>query len=269
MPLKSSTVSDGDLVLLIEASKLKNTFIFRVATSKSESMKKIGGLGVLDTNKLIGKEFGSILTIGRKKYILLQPDLIDEIGNLQRKAQIITPKDSAVIIINCDIKNGDTVIEGGLGSGALTLVLANLVKPDGKIISYDISAANIKVGKNNLNRFGLDDFVEIKKKDIIKGITEKNVDAVILDIPEPWLAVEHAYNALKPGGHFASYSPTMNQVELTIRKLNQHDFIQIHTIETLQREIVVSEGGTRPSFDMLGHTGYVSLARKILENVND
>jgi tRNA (adenine57-N1/adenine58-N1)-methyltransferase len=227
-------------------------------------MKKIHGLGVIDTCKLIGLEYGSLFEIGRKRFIVLQPDIIDKLGNLQRKAQIITPKDSGVIAINCDIKCGDTVIEGGLGSGALTVVLANLVKPHGKIVSYEISSTNINVGMNNLKNTELENMVEIKKKDITKGITEKNIDAVILDIPEPWHVVKHAYNALKPGGHFASYSPTMNQVEKTTRELREHKFIMVRTIETLQREIVVGEGGTRPSFEMLGHTGYVTFARKVL-----
>jgi len=264
MTLNSNLVSDQDLVLLIDAHKFKDTFIVKAITSKSSKLKKVGGLGVIDTSKLVGLEYGAEFEIGRKRFIVLRPDIMDNIKNLQRKAQIITPKDSGVIIINCDIKGGDTVIEGGLGSGALTLVLANIVKPKGKIVSYEISDANIKVGKTNLKNTGLEKSVEIKKKDITKGITEINVDSVILDIPEPWHVVNNAYNALKPGGHFASYSPTMNQVEKTTRELQKNKFIMVRTIETLQRELVVGEGGTRPGFEMLGHTGYVTFARKIL-----
>ena len=63
-------------------------------------------------------------------------------------------------------------------------------------------------------------------------------------------------------GHFCSYSPTMNQVEKTVKTLRKHNFIEIKTFETLQREIVVGERGVRPSFDMLGHTGYLTFARK-------
>ncbi|MCG2827175.1 MAG: tRNA (adenine-N1)-methyltransferase, partial [Thermoplasmatales archaeon] len=107
------------------------------------------------------------------------------------------------------------------------------------------------------------EYVEIKLGDVTESIDEKNADAVILDIPNPWDAVKNAYNALKVCGHFCSYSPTMNQVEKTVKTL-KHDFIEIKTFETLQREIVVGEGGVRPSFDMLGHTGYVTFARKIL-----
>ena len=45
-----------------------------------------------------------------------------------------------------------------------------------------------------------------------------------------------------------------------MRKLG---FTGIKTLETIQREIVVGKGGVRPSFDTLGHTGYVTFGRKI------
>jgi tRNA (adenine57-N1/adenine58-N1)-methyltransferase len=73
----------------------------------------------------------------------------------------------------------------------------------------------------------------------------------------------NAKNSLKMGGHIACYSPTMNQVEKTVNTMRTHGFIGIKTMETIQRKIAVGEGGVRPSFDALGHTGYVTFARKV------
>jgi tRNA (adenine57-N1/adenine58-N1)-methyltransferase len=67
------------------------------------------------------------------------------------------------------------------------------------------------------------------------------------------------------GGSIASYSPLISQVERTVNELRKYPFIEIKTIETLQREMVVSKQGTRPSFDMLGHSGYLTFARKVKE----
>ena len=68
-----------------------------------------------------------------------------------------------------------------------------------------------------------------------------------------------AYN----GGRFVSYSPTVGQVERTHAALREAAFSDVRTFETLERELVVGRQGTRPSFEMLGHTGYITAARKL------
>ena len=251
-------INENNIVVLLD-EKGKKTLL-RI----EEGMKKIRGLGVFDPARLKGKKIGEKTRIGNREFIIMKPSVVDKIETIERKAQIILPKDSSMIALYCDVKNGDTIIEGGVGSGALTIILANLVRPDGKIISYEKRNDFAEIAKRNIDNAGLGEFVEIKIGDVTEKIDEKDADAVILDIPNPWDAVKNAYNALKMCGHFCSYSPTMNQVEKTVKTLREHNFVEIKTFENLQREIVVGEGGVRPSFDMLGHTGYVTFARKIL-----
>ncbi len=116
----------------------------------------------------------------------------------------------------------------------------------------------------NLKQAGLAHLVTTKIKDVTQGIDEQDLDAVILDIPNPWAVVEHAWKALKIGGYFCTYSPLISQVEQTVRAIEKQRFIETKTYENIQREMVVSSHGTRPSFDMLGHTGYLTFARKVL-----
>jgi len=249
-------IKENDIVILLDEKGKK------ILLRTEEGMKKIKGLGVFDPGKLKGKKLGEKTRIGNREFIIMKPSVVDKIETIERKAQIILPKDSAIIMLYCDVKNGCRIVEAGVGSGALTIALANFVRPDGKIISYEKRNDFADFAKRNIENAGLGEYVEIKLGDVTESIDEKNADAVILDIPNPWDAVKNAYNALKVCGHFCSYSPTMNQVEKTVKTL-KHDFIEIKTFETLQREIVVGEGGVRPSFDMLGHTGYVTFARKI------
>jgi tRNA (adenine57-N1/adenine58-N1)-methyltransferase len=169
------------------------------------------------------------------------------------------------IIYHCDIKSGDFVVEAGSGSGALTILLANFVRPKGKVISYEMRNEFLKIAEKNVKNSQLSDYVKFKKGDVTEKISEKNADSVILDLPNPQDVLENAFFTLKLGGHLATYLPTINQVEKAVRKMRDLDFAEIKTIETLQREIVVGEGGVRPSFDMLGHTGYVTFCRKVNE----
>ena len=250
-------IKSDDLVTLIGP---RGKFIVKV----TEEMQNVKGLGVVDTSKIIDRNYGDEVEIADQKYIVLTPSISDKIELLHRKAQIILPKDAFQLIGMCNISSGSIVIEGGAGSGALTMVLAHFVAPSGKVTTYDNREDFANIAKNNLRNAGLDKYVDIVIGDAADGFSEGNVDAVVLDIPQPWVAAEHAWNALKPGGYFAAYVPTTNQVERFVKTLKEHRFIEIRTIENLQREMVVGEGGVRPSFDMLGHTGYTTVARKIL-----
>lgn len=252
-------VKTGDQVVLIDSSYRK----FMIDTSGKTD--KIKGVGVFDPSILVGIAYGTQFDLGNKRYWVLPPSVQDKLQALKRKAQIILPRDAAHIIMNCAIESGQTVLEAGIGSGSLTIALATTIAPTGKVISYDNRTDFIDHAQKNLKTMGLEQYVVVRHKDITKGITEKNLDAVILDIPNPWDAVGFAWKALKAGGYFCSFSPLISQVEQTVRTLEQHLFIERKTLENIQREMIVSPRGTRPSFDMLGHTGYLTFARKVLQ----
>jgi tRNA (adenine57-N1/adenine58-N1)-methyltransferase len=251
-------VKKNDTVVLIDSNYRK----FLVDTNGKTD--KIKGVGVIDPFILVGKKYGEQIEIGNKQFWVLPPSLQDKLQGLKRLAQIILPRDSAHIIMNCSIESGHKVLEVGIGSGSLTIALANAVAPNGIVISYDNRQDFIEHAMKNLKTAKLDNYVKTKKKDVTKGISEKDLDAVILDIPDPWKAVSYAWKALKPGGYFCCYSPLISQVEKTVKEIRKHSFIEVKTFENIQREMIVSDYGTRPSFDMLGHTGYLTFARKVL-----
>lgn len=251
-------VKKDDTVVLIDNNYRKFLIDTRGKTDK------IKGVGVIDPSTLIGKKYGEQVEIGNKQFWILTPSLQDKLQGLKRRAQIILPRDSAHIIMNCSIESGNKVLEAGMGSGSLTISLANAIAPSGKVISYDNREDFVEHAMKNLKTAKLDKYVSTKIMDITEGIDEKELDAIILDIPNPWKAVSHAWKALKPGGYLCSYSPLISQVEKTVKEIEKHSFIEVKTLENIQREMVVSEQGTRPSFNMLGHTGYLTFARKVL-----
>ena len=250
-------VKKNEIVVLIDSKE--NKYLINTGNCTN----KYKGVGVFDPKTLVGIKYGTKTRVGNKEFIVLKPSVMDKLEGLKRKAQIILPRDAALIIMNCSIESGHKVLEAGIGSGSLTIALANAISPDGKVFSYDNREDFIKHAVKNLKNSNLDKYVITKNKDITMGIDEKNLDAVILDIPNPWDAINHVYKALKTGGYLCTYSPLTTQVEKTIREIKKHAFIEVKTFENIQREMVVSEHGMRPRFNMLGHTGYLSFARKI------
>jgi tRNA (adenine57-N1/adenine58-N1)-methyltransferase len=268
--MKSAFIEEGDSVILLESSefvteKERERTCEKIRISVIKDTVKLQGLGVLNLSNLIGKSYGSSIEIGRKKYYLMRPNIIDKIETIKRKAQIINPKDSAIITMYCSIGAGDTVIEAGIGSGALTLALCDRVRPNGKVISYEIREEFANIAKKNLEDSGLAYLHELKLKDITKGIDENNVDAIVLDLPEPWDAIPHAYQSLIPSGSLAVYSPTVPQMELSVKKMWDVGFIEVKPFEILKRDWFIAEKSTRPSFDMQGHTAFIVVGRKILK----
>lgn len=250
------SVKEGEPVILVDGEGRR--YLVRAAGPP----QRVRGLGTFDGAQLAGRPWGARIEQAGKLLTLLPPGTPDLLAALPRKAQVILPKDMARILLECDVHAGSVVVEGGAGSAWLTAALARAVKPGGRVVSYELREDFAAWARGNLEAAGLLDAVELKVADVRGGIAERGVDAVVLDIPDPWEAVAGAWEALRVGGHFASYSPLVSQVEQTVRTLEKQGFHDVRTLELLEREWVVGERGSRPSFDMLGHTGYLTFARR-------
>jgi len=255
----SQTIHEGDDVLLY--LNQKRTYLVKVEKGKSFHTHK----GFVPLDQLIGKEYGSRVASNMGvEFVALKPTLRDHVFKMLRKTQITYPKDIALIIMFSGIGPSSRVVEAGTGTGALTSALAFFVKPMGRVYSYEIRNEFVEAALKNLRRAGVSEYVELKNKDIIQGIEEMDMDAVVLDMATPWLVVSHAYSALKGSGALVSFSPTIDQVVKTVEALEENGFVDIETVECLMRRMQVERGKTRPETLMTGHTGYVTFARKAL-----
>lgn len=253
-------IVDPDRVILLEASGAKHLVVL------DREVANVPGVGVVRADS-VRAALGRLWSVGGRSFLVLRPSMRDTIGALRRQAQIIGPKDAASLVWNCDLKAGDFVVEVGAGSGALTLVLAQAVGPDGHVVTYDLRPDFLDVARANVSDAGLGRRVEFKLGDVRSGILETGADAVVVDIPDPWEAVGTAVKALRPCGHFASFSPNVEQVNRTVAALRAGTFVELRTVEIIEREIEAHESGTHPSFAPLGHTGYLTFARSVLETL--
>jgi tRNA (adenine57-N1/adenine58-N1)-methyltransferase len=256
--LSNETISEGDDVLLFLDSR--RTYLIKLNMEERFHTHK----GFIELDEVGGKRYGdSVKTSLGTNFYLIKPDLYDYIRKMRYTTQIIYPKDIGLIIVHSGIGPGSRVVEAGTGSGALTSALAYYVRPTGKVYSYEIREETLEKARKNIERSGVLDFIELKNKDVTEDIEEEEVDSVIFDMATPWLAIPNAYNALKGNGTLVSFSPSINQVEKTVKALKNHGFIDVETVECFIRRMKVKEGETRPETLMRGHSGYITWGRKI------
>ena len=223
----------------------------------------VEGRGVIDLTSEIGRLPGGRIVWAGSTFEVVRPSIADLLGGLRRRAQIVTPKDAQYLLHLASIGPRATVAEAGAGSGALTVVLAFAVGPDGRVIAYDRRPDHLDVARRNLEWAGLSERVEFRQRDVVAaGLDESDLDAVVLDLAEPWEVLGSVRDALAPGGRVATYTPTYNQLERTVRQLRALEFDEVRSVELLERSLHVGEGGTRPEFEMLGHTGFLTGARR-------
>ncbi len=220
--------------------------------------------GIITHDQIIGYPLGrKISSSSGHVCLVLEPSLAELLKKVKRKTQIVYPKEAGRIILKMNIYAGRRVIEAGSGSGALTIALARLVSPNGRVYSYEIRPELLKNARRNLEKAGLSNQVDFKLRDINEGFDETGVDALFLDVREPWHYLAQAKAALKQSGFFGAIVPTTNQVSNLLRALKTHKFSGLEVEELLLRSYKPIPNRLRPADTMVGHTGYLIFARNV------
>lgn len=222
-------------------------------------------IGVIRHADAIGKKYGSRITTNKEKYVyLLRPTTYDYIMKIQHGTQIVYPKDIGYILSRSGLQSGQTVVEIGTGSGALTTALAGVVRPRGRVYTFDVDDKFIKIAEKNIRRAGLQKYIIQENRDI-KGSEDtpiQDADLAIIDLGDPWSVIPQVRRMLKGSGSLFAVCPTMNQLERLAAELTQNQFTDIECSERILRTIEAREGKTRHSFQGIGHTAYLCYARK-------
>jgi len=219
-------------------------------------------------DSLLGQEDGAEVVLSRgTRFFVFRPTMAQYTLHMPRGAQVLYPKDLALILVWADIYPGATVLEAGIGSGALTIALMRAVGEKGRVISYERREDFANQAIKNIQRYfhdGTLDRLLIQKKDIYEGILEQEVDRIVLDLPEPERLVSMAAKKLRSGGIFLSFLPTVPQVERVVEALRQEkEFAFIETFETLLRPWNIDGRSVRPHLRMVAHSGFITTARRI------
>jgi tRNA (adenine57-N1/adenine58-N1)-methyltransferase catalytic subunit len=258
-PEPNFNAKDGDLAQLV--SPTNKIFIVRLVAGGNFHTHR----GIVNFDDLIGQPWGSqIYTHTGATYFMLQPSISDLLREIHRNTQILYPKDIGFILITMGIGPGVHVLEAGTGSGSLTTALAWAVGPQGRVTSYEIRPEFQKLARKNLERVGLAERVNFKLGDVTDGFDEQGVDALFLDVPNPYDYLMQVRQALKPGGYFGTILPTTNQVSRLLNAFYQFQFAFVDVCEVMLRYYKPVAERFRPTDRMVAHTGYLVFARPMV-----
>jgi len=254
----------GERALLIDARDRR--YLITLGTGR----RFHSHLGVVEHDALIGAREGSTVrpSGGRGAFLAFRPTLADYVLKMRRGAQVVYPKDIGLILVYADVFPGARVLEAGTGSGSLTLALARAVGENGSVVSYELrddhhARAVANIGEWFSSWGGKPDNVELRLGDVFEVAPERDVDRMVLDLPEPWRALETTAASLASGGVLCCYLPTVPQVAQTVEAMRAAGFGLLTTLEALVRTWNVEGQSVRPDHRMVAHTGFIVTGRKL------
>ena len=255
-------LQDGEQVLLIDQRGRRHLVMLR----KGETFHS--DRGWVPHDGMIGQADGSwVRTSKGTRYVVLRPTLSEYVLDMPRGAQVIYPKDLAMVMFWADIYPGARVLEAGMGSGALTLALLRAVGPSGRVISYEQREDFARRALANIQlRMGEVTSLAVRLRPVEEGLGEEEpVDRAVFDLPEPWRLVEPVARVLRSGGIFLSYVPTIIQSHQLSETLRRHSgYTLVETFETLVRPWNIDGTSVRPFHRMVAHTGFITVARRVV-----
>jgi tRNA (adenine57-N1/adenine58-N1)-methyltransferase len=252
----SRTLRVGEQVLLLDSKHR------RYLVTLADGGEFHSHAGVVPHADLVGQPEGvTVRSTHGARYTAVRPTLSDYVLKMPRGAQVIYPKDLGPILLLADIFPGARVLESGVGSGACS---AALLRAGADLVGYELrddfaarAQANVEgfLGTEPAGRW------RVEVRDVYDGIEERDLDRVVLDLPEPWRVVPHLLDAMHAGGIVVAYTPSIVQASQLRAALDEAPFGFAETIEVLHRSWHIAGNAVRPDHRMVAHTGFLTTAR--------
>jgi len=255
-----SALRDGDPVLLIDRRGRRH--LKRLRAGHRLTIRS----SVLACDRLIGLAEGSRIGGGRdEEFTVFRPGYAELVPLFERPAEPIFAKDAGLILTRGDIRPGHTAIEIGVGCGALSMALLRGVGPTGRLVTYEIREDFAEEARRNVARYEGDAPAwTIKIRDAATGLDERDVDRIVIDVPDVVSVLAAATEAIRDGGILVAFCPTVLQVK------DIHDAVRAseslgfaETFEVLERSWHVDAVSVRPDHRMVAHTGFITVMRRL------
>jgi tRNA (adenine57-N1/adenine58-N1)-methyltransferase catalytic subunit len=255
----TSTLRDGDPVLLVDRRGRRHLKRLRAGH------RIVIRSSVLACDRLIGLPEGSRVGGGRdEEFRIFRPSYAEAVPLFERPAEPIFAKDAGLILTRGDIRPGQTVLEIGVGCGALSMALLRCLGPAGRLVTYEIRQDFADEARRNVLRYeGETPNWDVRVRDAVTGLDERDVDRIVIDVPDVVSVLRVATEALRDGGILVAFSPTVLQVKDTHDAMAAAGELGLaETFEVLERKWHVDANSMRPDHRMVAHTGFITVARR-------
>ena len=257
----SGLLGPGELVLLHDRAGRRYRVVLK------EGGRTSLHTGSVEHDAILGRPDGTLVTSGRGARLLaLRPTFAESLLERRRRAQPIYPKDIGAILVYADIRPGARVLETGTGTGALTIALLRAVGPAGRVLSYEIRDDFLELARAAIEDAlgGPPANLQLGAGDAYAGLPDRDLDRVLLDLPEPWQAIAWVKAGLLAGGIVFAHCPNVSQAQRFADALREAGgFGLIDVIELLERGWTVRGRSLRPAHRMVAHTGFLVFARRL------
>lgn len=222
-----------------------------------------GTHGVVPAAAIAAVSFGSeVVSLQNVPFRILKPGLYDLIRGVRRQTQVLYPKDIGYICLRLGVGNGTRVIEAGSGSGSLTLALSWFSGESGHVYTYEARQEFFDLCRKNLEWAGVGSNVTQYNRDIAEGFDQTGADSLFLDVRTPWEYLDQVLAAVRPGGQFCFFVPTVDQISRLLLGMETRPFDDIDVEEIFIRRWKPLADRLRPDDRMIAHTGFLIFARK-------
>lgn len=240
---KGKKTAYGDLVLFYESRDSIKFVILEKGKFYSNH------LGHYKHEDMVNKSFGErIYNMKKDKYfiiVLFMSNLWERC--MVRMTQILFNPDISLIISLLNINKNSIIYESGTGSGCLSTNMAQvLMGGSGHLYTFEFNKERAEKLNSTFKFLGFEKTVTCTNRDVVdhgfelsseaaKDKAHTKCDGIFIDLPTPWLVLQHVKKVLKSGSPFVSFSPCIEQVDQTMRYLRQEGFVNGKMFEVRYR----------------------------------
>ena len=148
----------------------------------------------------------------------------------------------------------------------MTIALCRAVGDTGRIVSYELREEHRDQAVQNLEGFfgKVPETLDLRLGDSRRRRPDGGAVRPVRpgSSRRPGSPSRRIATVLEPGGVLCAYLPTTVQIQQLVLALPAQGFLHIETFEVLRRGWHVTDRSVRPDHRMVGHTGFLTIARR-------